>query len=100
MYIPPTATCTFAEVVQAGGNCPTYTDTATLIAPGGAQFVATGTLPDNVLVTIQYPVPTPAGLMAEGIYTLVSYLKWLTDLLVGFCQPTWSGVLCNHHADS
>jgi hypothetical protein len=71
VYIPPTATCTFAEAVQANGDCPTYTDTATLIDPTGGHFVTTGTLPNGVLTTIQYPLPTPAGLMPEGVYTLV-----------------------------
>ena len=31
--IPRTSTCTFAEAIQANGNCPTYTDTTTLIDP-------------------------------------------------------------------
>jgi hypothetical protein len=31
------ATCTFAEAVVANGNCPTYTDTATLIDPTGGH---------------------------------------------------------------
>jgi len=82
VYIAPTAVCTFAEVVQAEGNCPTYTDTATLIDPTGGHFVATGTLPEGVFVTIQYPVPTPAGLMAEGVYTMVYPTAeiWLTTV--------------------
>jgi hypothetical protein len=57
--------------VQAEGNCPTYTDTATLIDPTGRQAITTATIPNGVLVTIQYPFNTPAGLMAEGVYTLV-----------------------------
>jgi hypothetical protein len=79
VYIAPTATCTFAEAVEANGNCPTYADIATLVAPGGVQYVApAATLPNNQLITIQYPVPTPAGLMPEGLYTLVSCPQAMT----------------------
>jgi hypothetical protein len=58
----------------ADGNCPTYTDTATLIDPTGGQAVTTATIPNGATVTIQYPLATPAGLMPEGVYTLVSPL--------------------------
>jgi len=79
VYLDPTLTCTFAEAVEASGGCATYTDSATVIGPGGS-YPTTTTIVNDVLATIQYPIPTPAGLMAEGVYTLVISLLFRLKL--------------------
>jgi len=101
VYIDPAATCTFAEAVEPQGPCPSYTDTATLLGPGGVAYTTIVTIQNGVLNTVQYPVPTPAGLMPEGLYTLVNQ-AFYSDLtnLVGLLDSARCSLLCRHHLDA
>lgn len=81
MYIDPLAPTTFAEIVVETGDCSSYTDTASLIGPlGGAvpvtTYIGNATLPNGVSVTINYTNAFPAGLLAEGTYSLVPFLDF------------------------
>jgi len=79
VYIPPTAICTFAEVVVESGNCASYVDVATLFGPIGAAvtttYSGTATLVNGVTETLGYGGAAPAGLLAEGLYSLVGPLN-------------------------
>jgi hypothetical protein len=55
----------------AGSGCSLFTDVAEIIEPGGVITATTVSFSAGVLVTVQYPLPTPAGEMPEGVYTLV-----------------------------
>lgn len=63
------------EIDAESGNCATYRDVASLIGPLAAPptYIGTGTLPNNVFVTIPYSSAAPGGKVGEGPYSLVNH---------------------------